>query len=256
MLTVVHRQRLTPNVVSLTLEGRLSPAMKSRRAGQFLSLQTPLKETWSAPHPYTISSPPEREELELTVKTFGTISTQLQSLPVGTTVAVQGPYGTFCKNIEKQRSILMIAGGIGITPFLSVLRHLRRNGYDGDIVLFWGCETWQDFFALDRLRDLTGPLSLWVVLVCPLQIDQTIDTSDRLVFLNQGHLCYETLQTYSDVTGSKIYLCGSYPMRTYITQQLHEHDIQPSSIEIEQFGVFQFASQGPCPSNPISEQTS
>ncbi|MBC8217657.1 MAG: hypothetical protein H8E73_04270 [Planctomycetes bacterium] len=239
--TVRQIQKETHNVTSVILSGNPDEALKIRRAGQFVTLQLPANDGWSEPHPYTLSGAPSDPFLQITAKALGPFSLRLQSVASGTQVAVSGPHGSFCRDIESHRSIVMIAGGIGITPFLSVLRHLHHIKFDADIVLFWANNDWADYFALDEIQALADPLSLWTVLVCLQPASQwPSPIKDETMFLTQGYLTENVLRQHSDPNSSKVYVCGSPNMQAYVSQQLKACGVELSSVETEQFGVFHF----------------
>lgn len=111
-----------------TLELELEPVRGPlhRRAGQFafVKLQLPgLRE----PHPFTITSAPDEDHLRFYVRGLGDWTTKLQQRDlIGAPVSVEGPYGRF-EPLPRNRSgarIVWVAGGVGITPFLSALSSL------------------------------------------------------------------------------------------------------------------------------------
>jgi len=138
------------DTTSLYLEGGYEGFSK-RRAGQYLSLSILREDGWSEPHPFTISCAPEDKILRLTIKKSGRFTSSIPELRPGTPVKCAGPFGVFCKDIDKQGEILMIAGGVGITPFLSVLRHFRSIGAKNRVRLLWTNKTREDAFAADEL---------------------------------------------------------------------------------------------------------
>lgn len=72
-------------------------------------------------HPFTISSSPSENEIRLSIKKLGDYTSRLGSVAVGERVTVWGPYGRMYRGYENKSDLVMIAGGIGVTPFLSML---------------------------------------------------------------------------------------------------------------------------------------
>lgn len=109
-------------------------------------------------HPFSLTSPGGSRELSLAVKAVGDFTSALSRLEPGAAARIEGPYGTFSHLDIPNRRQVWIAGGIGITPFLSMARSLAGDGFDID--LYWGVNTRpQAYFAeeLDRLvRSLSG----------------------------------------------------------------------------------------------------
>lgn len=85
-------------------------------------------------HPFTISNHPYEDTLRLTVKGLGDYTDNLNTkLNIDDTALVEGPYGHFSSKYVKEYDQIWIAGGIGITPFLSLAKDLHTN----KVKLFW-----------------------------------------------------------------------------------------------------------------------
>jgi len=121
-----------PNAVTTEVVMRpKKEALKHQRAGQFLFVRFPSDKTLDESHPFTISSAPREELLRITVKASGDFTRALFSaLKPGMETVVEGPYGLFDYKTGGGKQI-WIAGGIGLTPFLSFIRamdgHLDRD---------------------------------------------------------------------------------------------------------------------------------
>jgi predicted ferric reductase len=94
-----------------------------QRAAQFVYVSFEAEAVSRELHPYTVSSAPEADTLRLSVKELGDWSRKMMDLKPGDQARVWGPYGEFGNHLWQQpeRDAVLIAGGIGITPFLSML---------------------------------------------------------------------------------------------------------------------------------------
>lgn len=78
-------------------------------------------------HPFSISSSPYEKNLKITVKALGDYTSKLQDLQPGVKAYVEGPFGRLFYHDLKHKNQIWIAGGVGITPFLSMVRSLREE---------------------------------------------------------------------------------------------------------------------------------
>ena len=98
--------------------------IKKQRAGQFLFVRFPRDKGLNESHPFTISSAPQEDVLRVTIKASGDFTRYLfQHLQAGMEAVVEGAYGMFDYKTGGQKQI-WIAGGIGLTPFLSFVRDM------------------------------------------------------------------------------------------------------------------------------------
>lgn len=123
-----------PNVVKITAEPlgrRVAPEL-----GQFVYWRRGM---WGPTRPFTVSHyDPEDGKIRITVKALGKATTEFQSTQPGETVYIDGPYGVFSRAALKgNRPIVMIAGGIGITPFVRLFEELAYEP-DRELHLFYG----------------------------------------------------------------------------------------------------------------------
>lgn len=127
--------------------------------GQFLTLTLPVDEK-SIRRSYTISSSPTQGyycEITVKRKEHGVGSRYLHDVvQEGDRLEVQAPSGKFCFTGKEADSVVLIAGGVGITPMMSITRALTDMGWQGDIYFLVACRDPEHFiFAreLERLRE-------------------------------------------------------------------------------------------------------
>jgi ferredoxin-NADP reductase len=112
---------------------------------------------WWAANPYSLSAPPSSNLLRITVKMAGDHSAGLLSLQPGTRVLAEGPFGAFTSGRRRRRKVLLIAGGVGITPIRALFESLP--GGPGDITLLYRARQVEDvvFSAeLERIAQVRG----------------------------------------------------------------------------------------------------
>ncbi|MGC9325329.1 MAG: FAD/NAD-binding family oxidoreductase [Desulfomonilia bacterium] len=224
------------DVNSLYIDGS-NGKFSERRAGQFLSIRIPLDSGWSEPHPFTISCAPEDPYLRLTIKKIGAFTSSIPELKPGTEVKLAGPLGGFCKDIESNSNIVMIAGGVGITPFLSVLLHFHHANLHNDVKLFWSNKTRDDMFAVGDLNEMSKDLSLTVIHVLSREdsVAGYYDENFPDVVFESGRLTRDILKKYGIRDTDSVYICGPPPMQEFELTELSSLGIDPSRVERENF---------------------
>ena len=229
-------ERENYDTTSLYLE-RGDKNFRKRKAGQYLILRILREDGWSEPHPFTISCAPEDEILRLTIKRAGAFTSSIVDLKPGTPVKCEGPLGVFCKDIDAREEITMIAGGVGITPFLSVLRHFRNTGATSRMTLFWTNKTIDDVFAADELKEITEELKLRVVhtLSREKEVDKYLQPDFPEVLYVPGYATRQVLQTHVDFPRTSFYLCGPPKMQDFVLGELEACGVDPESVEKENF---------------------
>lgn len=161
--TLTDIRRETEEVFTVTL----TPAGRHRIsfvAGQFAWLTfgpTPIS---LQQHPFSFSSSSENQEsVCFTIKQAGDFTRSLPNLPLGTTAFLEGPYGGFTLDEDPNVNATFIAGGIGITPIMSILRSLRDRKEQRRLVLIFGNRAEKNIVFADELKELEQQLDLKVV---------------------------------------------------------------------------------------------
>jgi ferredoxin-NADP reductase len=156
---VRHRLRVRqvvaegPGVVSVVVGGRHLDELRAE-AGQFFRLRFLTRDLWWASNPYSLSAAVHPDRLRVTVKDLGEHSAALARLRPGVRVVAEGPYGAMTAARRRRRTVLLVAGGIGITPIRALLQTLP--GDPGDITLLYRAGTERDVVFRDELTTLAG----------------------------------------------------------------------------------------------------
>lgn len=232
MLKITEVVFETPKITTIRIDGPEIEGLAKRKAGQFARLSILRDSVWTEEHPFTISNAPEDSYIEFTIKALGQFTNKIRETTVGTEVQVKGPIGVFCKDIESHDSIIMIAGGIGITPFLSVLRHFKNNNIQKKMVLFWANNTHADIFRNDEFVEYTKSLSLKIIHVL-FSEPNLPESNNALISFEKGLCTPDILEKYSDIHNQQIYLCGPPQMNDHIINLMAQMQIDKSHLQME-----------------------
>jgi predicted ferric reductase len=109
-------------------------------------------------HHFTISSSPVRGDTHTSsIKSVGDFTSTIGETEAGDRAMIQGPYGRFSYAVNAPDDrYLFIAGGIGITPIMSMLRHMRDTEADVDVTLIYGNKTQSDIVFRDELDEIAA----------------------------------------------------------------------------------------------------
>jgi len=148
-----------PRTVSIYISGRRLRELAAE-PGQFFRWRFLTRDLWWQSHPYSLSAVPSDELMRITVQDVGEHSAALASLRPGTRVIAEGPFGAFIPD-RTNRSVLLLAGGVGITPLRAMFAALS-----GTVTLIYRASTWQDVVfqaELDAIAEARGATVHYVV---------------------------------------------------------------------------------------------
>ncbi|WP_028584181.1 FAD-binding oxidoreductase [Desulfogranum mediterraneum] len=152
-------QRLNPTIHSLLLEPVGATAF-DYLPGQYAFLRVRAPGISREPHPFSLSSTPTRTEaLRFTIRSCGDWTDAIQRLPAGARVEISGPYGEFSHlQAPGAAALFLIAGGIGITPMISMLTFMADQGEQRPVQLLWSCRSREELVFAAELAQLAGQL--------------------------------------------------------------------------------------------------
>jgi predicted ferric reductase len=213
-----------PGVASLYLTGR-DLDMLPVRAGQWFRLRFLTKEGWFRAHPFSISAAPNGRFLRFTIKELGDYTKTLQQIPVGTSVFVEGPYGALTGAVRTKARVLLVAGGIGITPLRALLEELPAAR--GNLTLIYRASGPEDVVfrrEIDELASLRGATVHYLVGRRG-SAEIPIDPLDPRALR----------RLVPDINDRDIYVCGPTGMMTRVLGSLRRLRIPDKQIHYERF---------------------
>ncbi|MDW8398138.1 MAG: ferredoxin reductase family protein [Acetobacteraceae bacterium] len=217
-------ERLGPGYWELRISGPVPPY----RAGQFFWLAFGRAAPWDD-NPFSVASAPQEPELRFVIREAGDRTRQTGNLAPGTPMRLDGPHGAFTLDHAGQGPLLLIAGGAGIAPILSLARALDAAGDARPVALLHGART------SDRLvcRAETTAIAArrgWRTLFlaeedAPEGVTQGVMERARIAALIEGWVA-------EDLTAM---ICGPEAMTMAVARHLESLGVPPGRIVYELF---------------------
>jgi predicted ferric reductase len=190
-------------------------------SGQFAFFTFLSEGITSESHPFSISSGSNENNLKITVKNLGDYTGLLKDLRLNDGVLVDGPYGNFSYKKTQNKNQIWIAGGIGITPFISMAKSLEDNF---KIDLYYSVKEFREAVYLKELQEISRrnpnfKFILWI-------------TKDR------GYIKGESVSKLSNGLDSKnIFLCGPPSFMESLKNQFVSLGVGIKKIHYENFSL-------------------
>lgn len=209
-----------PGIVSVIMKGRRLHNLAAE-GGQFFSWRFITRGHFLMSHPYSLSAAPTEHYLRITVKDLGDHSRSLAFLKPGTRVFVEGPYGAFTAGRSTRPHVVMIGGGVGITPIRALMDEFK-NGVELDVL-----------YRVSREEDL----------VLKEELDYLVSKSDGLIRVyylvgsrKQHPMDAKALENLVPwIADSDIYICGPGPLVETVKEAAAELGVPKNRFHDEAF---------------------
>ncbi|WP_330276772.1 ferredoxin reductase family protein [Lentzea sp. NBC_00516] len=192
------------------------------KSGQFCIWRFPGHRHWWLANPFSLSAEPDGRTLRLTAKAVGKGSAGLRDLRPGTRVFVEGPYGAFTSLHRTRPGVLLIAGGVGVTP----IRALLQEHVPGDFVVLYRVRDEREAVLLNELRQLVAARRGRLHLL-------TGRTGQGARPFEPGAL----QQLVPDVVARDVYVCGPPAMTAAVLSGLRALNVPNAQVHAEKFGL-------------------
>jgi predicted ferric reductase len=181
-------------------------------------------------HPFTISSSPTRDRLSISAKSVGDFTSTIRNTKADDIAYIEMPYGVLSFLKHDDRDLVFIAGGIGITPFMSMLRYIYDMKLDKNVTLIWGNKTEEDILFREEMDRMMAEMpSLKVVHVMSKQEDWSGE---------KGYIDSEMLKRHiSNFQSGQFFLCGPPRMMFLVEKLLRELNVEKKRIHYERFAL-------------------
>lgn len=151
--TIADKREETPNVYTFSLT--MDIPRPNFIAGQYLTIKLPGYNPVEG-KAYSISSAPHEKHVTLSVKKIGNFSAEILAKEIGDTIITTAPYGFFYPEEDDTDTLVFLAGGIGITPCISIIDQLSSDKDNRPLHLFYSNQTVADIVFHERLLELAN----------------------------------------------------------------------------------------------------
>ena len=222
------------NAWSLTVKPTGHKGMKFQ-PGQFAWITVWKSPFSEAEHPFSFSSSAAHPQcLTFTIKELGDFTSQIKNLKAGQKVYVDGPFGHF--SIDRHphaEQFVFIAGGVGVTPIMSMLRTLADRGDKRPLTLFYANRDWESVIFREEIESLGKSLDLKTVHVLE---KPPSDWKGESGYLNQ-----DILSRYLPETKKRnlieIFICGPQPLMNAVEKALSNLGVPFGDFHSERFNL-------------------
>lgn len=229
---VKENEAITTDVFNLVLEPvNKDESLPPFKPGQWISLAIFNEDgsLWNR-RPFSIaSSPTQTNELRLIIKLHADFTTRAQQLKKNATIGVAGPFGNFVYDKTVHKTSVLLAGGIGIAPFLSIIDYIEEIKSQNKVTLFYSAKTKKELVDLERLTELyqNNPR---------ITVVSTVTQEDDNTVTETGRISPDMIAKYAPMdTETYFFLCGSKQFVADLEQGLNTLQIESDHIVKEKF---------------------
>ncbi|HEY5562314.1 MAG TPA: FAD-binding oxidoreductase [Clostridiaceae bacterium] len=204
------------------------------KPGQFSYIKVLGKSVKSETHPFSMSSSPlTKAELFFSVKALGDFTNTIGNVLPGEKVEVDGPYGKFSYlDYKEENSTIIIAGGVGITPVLSMLRYMAKADKNRNVILFWGINNTKDLICNQEILNYEKKMKGFHFI--PVMFKEESWPGEKGIIDREK--LERFLELYKvDLKTAGYYICGPGVMTDGVLKTLKSMNIKKSKLHFEKF---------------------
>jgi ferredoxin-NADP reductase len=246
--TVARKMQECDDVYSFHLMPHDGKALPGFKPGQYLTFQFQFP---NQPKPvvrcYSLSDGPgRREHYRVTIKRerppadrpelpAGLVSSYFcDVLKEGDILDVRAPAGHFCLDLDKNTPVVLISGGVGITPMLSMAEAALTSGLKREVWFFHGCRNRDEHIQKQHLEELAAEHDSFRLHVCYSRPDPS-DVAGR-DYQHSGRVTADLIKELLPSSNYEFYLCGNGAFMKSITDGLEAWGVPARNIHFEAFG--------------------
>ena len=251
--TIVKKTKESEDVYSFLLQPNDNSMLAGFFPGQHVMVQADVKgQCQTISRAYSLSDYPEQlAHYRITVKKqpapndkpdapSGVMSTYLvDAIEVGDQLKLSAPSGHFCLNVDQQKPLIMIAGGIGITPFISMINAVVNAESEREMWLFYSTQNRNTRVMYEHLKQVSKSHKNLRVIMCysatDIKFEQAVkdQETDSHISKHFGRITVDLLQQYLPSNQGEFFVCGSKQMMMQMKESLLLWHINEKNIHFE-----------------------
>lgn len=233
--TVLESKKITASTLLLTLQRDETERPLAFQPGQYAAISFERRGKPSPARCFSIvSSPTDQHLLQFSMRVRGRYTTALSKLQKGDIVDVGGPFGGFVFDVSRDTQAVFMAGGIGITPFISMLRYLSALEVENNVTLLYSCATQDDVpFGDELLAIQAAHPNLKVMFVVGNGPTDKLPAEQ----VSSGYISPELLDkvTNKNYSATKFFICGPPVFMKAMSGTLAKQGVPRGKILTEAF---------------------
>lgn len=215
------------------------PAGFAYQAGQTVDLtliDPPETDAEGNKRTFSLVSAPHEEQLRITTRLRDTaFKRALRDMPIGSEIMLEGPFGSFTLHENAARPAVFLAGGIGITPFHSIITDATKRALPHRLFLFFSNRRPEDAAFLDDFRACAAENPNFTLVATMTDMEQSAEEWTG----EQGYVDAAMLARHLPADADAIYyLAGPQAMVTAMRTMLNESGVSNDDIRFEEFAGY------------------
>ena len=178
---------------------------------------------------YSIASSPTEKDIVITALLEGRFTGALFALQPGMEVSMKGPFGRFVFNENVPEDVVFLTGGIGVTPFRSMIKYAVDKQLPNHIYLFYSARRSEDLAYMDEFKQWEGG---------KVHCYFTVTRPDEEWEGPTGRLTWDVIMdNIKDASNKKFYICSSVSFAEGMNKLLLDNGVEKGQIRLEKWGV-------------------
>lgn len=228
----IGSEEIADNTSLFTFE---KPLDFNYKAGQTIDLTLPKLEGANT-HTFSLVTEPSQTVLQVATRMRESdYKKSLKSLSEGDLVEVEGPFGSFRLHNDEEKSAVFLVGGIGITPFISMIREAVSVGKTHKLYLFYSNRRLKDSAFFEELKTIASSDKINLQFIPTMtNIEEGDDWSGET-----GYIDWSMIKKYvTDTKKAIYYIAGPVTMVTAMRKMLEEGSVDEDMIRFEEFSGY------------------